>query len=63
MLWGFKSLPSPLMTVSGDKELSSSPWYREGDTLKDGDFPYKRKCLLQKGNSSWLSVSPMYTGS
>ena len=56
-------MPSPLMTVSGDKELSSSPWYREGDTLKDGDFPYKCTCILQKSNSTWLSVSPMYTGS
>ena len=31
--------------------LSSSSWYREGDTLTNGGFPYKCKYFLQRGNS------------
>ena len=33
--------------------LSFSSWYREGDTLTNGGFPYPYKCkyFLQKGNS------------
>lgn len=42
-------MPSPWMRVSYDLE-SSSPWYRVGDTLANGDFSYKCKFSLQKSN-------------
>ena len=38
-------VPSPLIRVSRDYSFSSS-WYREGDTVTNGNFPYKCKFLL-----------------
>ena len=38
----------------------SFSWYREGDTLTNGDFPYKYKYLLQKENIySVFRASPL----
>ena len=39
-----------LVRVSRDLESPPSSWYIKGDTHKNGDFPYKCKCLLQKDN-------------
>ena len=36
---------SPLIRVSRDYSFSSS-WYREGDTVTNGNFHYKCKFLL-----------------
>jgi len=50
LLYRAKSLLSPLTRVSRDLESTPSSWYSKGDTLTNGHFPYKCKCLLQKDN-------------
>ena len=54
MLFRFKSIPSPLIRVSGDLAILVF-WSRREDTLTHGNFPYKCKCLLQKGNFYFVS--------
>ena len=49
----FRSSASLLIRVSRD--LVILLLYREGDVLTNGDFPYKRKRLLHKGNFYWFS--------
>lgn len=52
-------LPFPSRRASRDLESSSSSWYREADTLANGEFPQTCKCPLQKGDFySVFRVSP-----
>ena len=44
----FKSMLPPWIILSCELESSFSYWYREGDTLISGGFPYKCKCSFQK---------------
>ena len=37
------------------RKHTHSSWYREGDTLTNGDLPYKCKCLFQRVTSTWFS--------
>ena len=49
LLGRFNSLPSSLIRVPRDLVIFLL-LLQMGDTLTNGDFPYKCKCLLQKGN-------------
>ena len=43
-------MPFPLIRFSCDLEPSFSSWYKKGDTCTNGDFLYKCKYPLRKGN-------------